>query len=165
LNISDKELLSAGLFATKHMAMVYNNTASETDDLQIAGELCQMISDEHTARIRLFEALRQRGWYNTQLIEQQQLQTAQQQLSQQLRPMQAQAGAVQQTWQGPSTYSQLGNTQQSRSYQGGYSPYQVGGSSQQQGSPPSYGQQPGYQQSEPIMGVQTRSPQIASPSH
>ncbi len=146
--------------------MVYNNTASETDDPQIARELCQMISDEHNARIRLYEAMRRHGWYNAQLIDQQQLQTTQQQLSQQLQQMTTQTGqtgAFQQPWQGSPTYSS--NIQHMGTYQTGNSPYQVGGGSQQQGITQGYGQQPGFQQSEPVMGIQPRGSFMSSPTN
>ncbi|NLN20325.1 MAG: spore coat protein [Firmicutes bacterium] len=78
--LTDKDILSSGLLAVKHMAMLYNDVASHTDDPKLVQEMSEMINEEHHARIRVFEAMRQRGWYNPKPIDQQQLQQAQQQL-------------------------------------------------------------------------------------
>ncbi|MGI6082136.1 MAG: spore coat protein [Limnochordia bacterium] len=79
--LTDKDILSSGLLAIKHMAMLYNDVASQTDDPKLVQEMSEMINEEHHARIRVFEAMRQRGWYNPKPIDQQQLHQAQQQLT------------------------------------------------------------------------------------
>lgn len=80
--LTEKDILSSGLLAVKHMTMLYNDVASQTDDPQLVREMCEMINEEHHARIRIFETMRQRGWYNPLPIEEQQLRQAQQKLTQ-----------------------------------------------------------------------------------
>lgn len=128
MNLSDKDLLSSGLFAVKHMTMIYNELACQTDDHQLARELCDMISEEHNARIRLFETMRQRGWYNPQMIDDQQLRQTQQKIQQQIQQQIQQPGAGQ--------YQQT--SYQQTAYQSGWQqagPYQTGSQIQPQFNP------------------------------
>lgn len=103
--LSDQDILSSALMSVKHMTEIYNDTASQTDDPQLARELCEMISEEHSARIKMFEVMRQRGWYTTQPIDQQQLRQAQQKLTQMSQTMQ-QGRGVQQTQQQTNEWRQ-----------------------------------------------------------
>lgn len=138
MSLNDKDLLSAGLAAVKHMTEIYNDLASQTDDPQFARELCDMVSEEHNARIRMFEAMRQRGWYNPQIIDEQQLRQAQQKIQQQIQQtgmnqfqssgsfqQPTGAGQFQQTgWQHTGQYQMSANQ-----YQPSYSP-QIAGTQQ-----------------------------------
>ncbi len=81
-NFNDKEALTSALSSIKHMTMIYNDTATQTDDPQLAKELCSLIDEEHQARIQVYQIMNQNGWYNPELIDEQQLQKAQQKQAQ-----------------------------------------------------------------------------------
>jgi hypothetical protein len=110
--LTEKDLLSSGLLTIKHMAMLYNDVASQTDDPKLAQEMCEMINEEHHARIRVFEAMRQRGWYNPKPIGEQQLRQTQQQLAQTSQNQQSWSGTQSTAWQ------QQASTQQPYAWQG-----------------------------------------------
>lgn len=107
--LTDKDILSSALLSVKSMTHAYNEAASQTDDPQLVRELCEMISEEHNARMAIFEAMRQRGWYNPQLIDQQQLRQAQQRFGQMSQ-------ATTQSWTAPQP-QQMGDWRQPGSTQ------------------------------------------------
>lgn len=118
-NLSDKDILSAGLLAVKHLTTMYNDAATQTDNAQLVQDLCDMIAEEHRARIALFETMRQRGWYNPQLIDDQQLRQAQQKLVQMSASIQqwSSTGAWQPTSSQWQHYQSTAGQQQTTTWQ------------------------------------------------
>lgn len=80
--LSDKEILTDCLASQKHVARDYLACAEHVDDPQLLQVLMNLCAEEQHARLQIYQAMHQRGWYNPQPISPQQVQQAQQQFNQ-----------------------------------------------------------------------------------
>lgn len=120
--LTDKELLSDALLTEKYLAHMVESTASQTDDPSLVAELGRIFTQTEQDRLSVYQAMHQRGWYNPQAIDAQQLQSSLQKLQHVQQSNQsawqspswqssAAAGSQQQQQQQPWTLSSQGNWQ------------------------------------------------------
>lgn len=80
--LSDKEILTLLLLQQKVLAEEYNHTANHTDDPALLQTLTQINTEKQQNRLQIYQAMNQRGWYNPQPIDENQLNQAKQKFSQ-----------------------------------------------------------------------------------
>lgn len=119
--MGDKEILTACLNSHKDLAHQYLEAANHTDDQQLLHALMSLCQEEQQARLQIYNAMHQRGWYNPAAIDQQQVQKLQQTMNQTRHELR-QLSHGQQPFQGspyfqPSQSQQAGPFQQAGQYQ------------------------------------------------
>lgn len=92
--MTDRDLMNGALTALKHQSHVYHGLTEHTANEGLLREISTLLSEKQAMRLRVFEAMNRRGWYNPQLISQAQLEQHKQQMNQTLQ--QLQQGSVQQ---------------------------------------------------------------------
>lgn len=132
--LGDKEILSLMLTQQKHLAEAYNHTASHTDDPELLQTLMNMLADDQKMRLRIYEVMHRRGWYNPKPIEQSQINQARETFHQSkqrlqnalngLRPTSYSSGTQQPVQNQPQTFqsttTNFGQPQPQTSSPGGF---------------------------------------------
>jgi spore coat protein F len=74
--LTEQEIMTDLLSTEKHTTMTYDTFISETDCSNLRGTLQGIQQDEQTIHADLFNAIKQRGWYNPPKAEVQAVQNA-----------------------------------------------------------------------------------------
>lgn len=74
--MNDKDILGSVLTDLKHTSHCYHSLGEQTGNVGFLKEVCSILQEKEEQRIRVFQAMNQRGWYNPQLINNEQLQQA-----------------------------------------------------------------------------------------
>lgn len=64
--LSDRDMLLDLLMTEKHMSQVYNNAIMESTSNGILDLFERMQHDDHESARRIFNAMHERGWYNSE---------------------------------------------------------------------------------------------------
>lgn len=88
--MSDKDVLGSALTILKHQSHMYHGLSEQTGNLAFLREVSSLMQEKQEQRLRVFQAMNQRGWYNPQLISNQQLQQHKSQTASQQRQLQQQ---------------------------------------------------------------------------
>lgn len=88
--LNDKDAMTTALAMLKQQAHNYHSLTDHTGDMSFLREISSLWQQKQEQRLRVFEAMNQRGWYNPQLISNQQLQQEQNKMTSQQQQLQQQ---------------------------------------------------------------------------
>ena len=74
--MNEKDIITSALCSQKHISHAYHAACEHVDDPRLLNELLSIMDDEQKLRLHVYQAMHQRGWYNPQPIDDQQLQQA-----------------------------------------------------------------------------------------
>ncbi|NLN28250.1 MAG: hypothetical protein GX161_08540 [Firmicutes bacterium] len=86
--MTDQDLMNAALTALKHQSHVYHGLTEHTANEGLLREISTLLNEKQSMRLRVFEAMNRRGWYNPQLISQAQLDQHKQRMNQTFQQLQ-----------------------------------------------------------------------------
>lgn len=86
--MTDRDLMNGALTALKHQSHVYHGLTEHTANEALLREISSLLSEKQTMRLRVFEAMNRRGWYNPQLISTTQIEQHKQQMNQTFQKLQ-----------------------------------------------------------------------------
>lgn len=72
--MTDKDVLGCALATIKHQAHLYHGLCEHTGNAQLLQEISNLLFEKQKQRLKIFQAMNARGWYNPQLIASDQLQ-------------------------------------------------------------------------------------------
>lgn len=93
--LTDKDVMDCALTSLKHLSHVYHGLSEHVGNAYLLREVSQIMNEKQELRLRVFQAMNQRGWYNPRLIDNQQIQQHIQSMSQQLGRLQQQVSGTQ----------------------------------------------------------------------
>ncbi|HBQ46486.1 MAG TPA: spore coat protein [Ruminococcaceae bacterium] len=74
----EKEMMNDVLSSEKYLTELYNTNANECATPNVRDGFLQILSEEHQIQADIFDAMKQRGWYQTPAAEQQKIQQTKQ---------------------------------------------------------------------------------------
>ena len=84
--MSDKDRLQDMLSSEKSLASNWSITASEMVQQELFQDTIQFLNERHNTQRQLFQLMNQKGWYQVDKVDQQQISQAASQFSQNMRP-------------------------------------------------------------------------------
>lgn len=75
-NLTEKELINDALSSEKQLLHVYSTYLGEATCPNLRNELTRIFNETQQMQFEMFKAMEQKGWYNTQNAELQQVQQA-----------------------------------------------------------------------------------------
>lgn len=86
--MTDKDVMNCALTALKHMSHVYHGLSEHTGSSVLLGDIATLMNEKQALRLKVFQAMNQRGWYNPQLISPPQIEQHKQQMNQMFQQLQ-----------------------------------------------------------------------------
>lgn len=86
--MNDREVTNAALATIKHLSHLYHGLSEHTANEALLREATSLMTEKQNMRLRVFQAMNQRGWYNPQLISPTQVQQHRQQMHQAFHELQ-----------------------------------------------------------------------------
>ena len=71
--LSEKDMMEDGLCSQKQVATAYNAGAGECANEQLRSAFVAILADEQDLGAKIFDAMRERGWYQPQEAEESQI--------------------------------------------------------------------------------------------
>lgn len=93
--LTDRDVMNSALTALKHLSHVYHGLSEHIGNPMFLQEVSALMNDKQSMRLRVFQEMNQRGWYNPQLIGNPQLQQHKQHMTQTFQQLQQQMSNTQ----------------------------------------------------------------------
>lgn len=77
-NMNEKELVNDLLFSEKKMTNNYDVFANEADNVNLRNELNGILNNEHDIHNKIYDAMKQKGWYSVSSADKNDIQKAKQ---------------------------------------------------------------------------------------
>lgn len=81
LNLKEKDLINDLLLCQKKISSDYNTFASEVDHTNLKQDVLTILRDEHEVESIIYEEMKNRGWYQTKTVSDQEIRSAQEQFN------------------------------------------------------------------------------------
>lgn len=81
--MQDKEMLHDSLSSQKEITGIYNTFTNECASTALRNEMLNILHDEHSIQADIFTEMQKRGWYPTEMAEEQKIQSAKQKFTSQ----------------------------------------------------------------------------------
>ncbi len=81
--MQDKEMLHDSLSSQKEITGIYNTFTNECVSTALRNEMLNILHDEHSIQADIFTEMQKRGWYPTEMAEEQKIQSAKQKFTSQ----------------------------------------------------------------------------------
>lgn len=65
-NLSEKELINDALASEKQLLHIYGTYIAEASCVNLRNELTKIINETQQTQFEIFQAMQQKGWYNIQ---------------------------------------------------------------------------------------------------
>lgn len=86
--MTDRDVMNCALTALKHMSHVYHGLSEHTGSSALLSDIATLMNEKQTMRLKVFQAMNQRGWYNPELIHPPQIEQHKQQMNQMFQQLQ-----------------------------------------------------------------------------
>lgn len=80
--MTDRDVMNCALTALKHMSHVYHGLSEHTGSSVLLSDVAALMNEKQTLRLKVFQAMNQRGWYNPELIGTPQIEQHKQKMNQ-----------------------------------------------------------------------------------
>jgi spore coat protein F len=75
-NFSEKEIMNDALTSEKQIITAYGTYLAESTCEGLRSELTKILNDKQKIQFQIFDAMRQKGWYDTKSADMNEVQTA-----------------------------------------------------------------------------------------